>query len=153
MKRAKPHDDSVRSAAQEAFDESRHIAAHGAKWAFALTLIVFFTYASVAARATTPPCTLHKSCVVERTHIAQRSALESDGVRDALADSIADRSSDARYWLRCWQRGVLITERITKTLPPESKRVSEITGPEDNAIKVFDSKNAMCMIERLPSER
>jgi hypothetical protein len=134
--------------------DSLTIATHSVKWAVALGTLFLFAYATIDARATTPPCNNSlKSCVVERAHIAKRSAIEHEGVRDDLADSIVERASDTRYWLRCWQRGILITERITKTPPPESKRVSEITGDEDNAIKMFDMKNAACMIEKLPIDR
>lgn len=125
---------------------ARWLAAFVAAGAFA------FVFASAKARAQTAPCSPLKSCVVERDANKTRNAVESNGLVSDPADALVDRSEGRRYWLRCWQKGVLITERITRTPPPESKQAVAMTNVDDKAMKLFDLKNATCMIEALGSD-
>jgi hypothetical protein len=122
-------------------------------WVFILATSCLFVIANVDVHAQTAPCSALKSCVVERSAVKTRNALESDGLKSDPAESLVDRGEERRYWLRCWQKGVLITERITKTPPPESIKIVAATSAEENAVKVFDLKNATCLVETLPGER
>jgi hypothetical protein len=124
-----------------------------ASWICALVIACLLAITSIDAHAQTAPCGAHKSCVIERNDVSKRNALETDGLRSDPADSLIDRGDGRRYWLRCWQKGVLITERITKSPPAESAKVSAVTSSDENAVKVFDLKNATCLMETLPSER
>ena len=125
----------------------------GFKFAFcwtALMAIVFLSaVASVRVCAQTAPCAQAKPCVIERNDNKQRNTLEANGVASDLAESLLDRAGDHRYWLRCWQKGVLITERVTRSPPSEYRAAVSLTSSDDKAIKMFDLKNAVCTVEPL----
>jgi hypothetical protein len=118
-----------------------------------LCSVVFLcTITSVHVLAQTAPCTPHKSCVVERDGLNVRNALELNGPSSDPADALVDKSTGRRYWLRCWQKGVLITERMTRTPPPESSKAVSVTGSDDKTMKLFDLRNATCAIEAIGGE-
>ncbi len=63
-----------------------------------------------------------------------------------------DRWVDARTvkndrTLRCWQEGQLIVERRVRDGGDETPRSVELADPQDRPMRLYDLRNAICMIE------
>lgn len=52
-----------------------------------------------------------------------------------------------KYVLRCWQNGVLIVERPTDAPPKDSTKIVRITGESDSGMRLFDLRNATCLLQ------
>jgi hypothetical protein len=123
------------------------------RWTIALTALCALAILSINANAQTAPCKVQANCLVERDSGKQRGILENVGASPDPAETLVERDDRPRYLLRCWQRGVLINERIVLSLPPESKSVKPLTDSQGASIVAFDMKNATCMIESLGAAR
>jgi hypothetical protein len=124
-----------------------------ARWTIALTLLCSVAIFTINANAQTAPCKVQANCLVERDTGKQRGLLENVGSPSDPAESLVERDDRPRYWLRCWQRGVLINERIVLSLPPESKSAKPLTDGQGISIIAFDMKNATCLIESAGAQR
>jgi hypothetical protein len=124
-----------------------------ARWTIALTLLCSVAIFTINANAQTAPCKVQTNCVVERDASKQRGLLENVGTQSDPAETLVERDDRPRYWLRCWQRGVLINERIVLSLPPESKSAKPLTDSQSISVVAFDMKNATCLIESASVQR
>lgn len=52
-----------------------------------------------------------------------------------------------KYVLRCWQNGVLIVERPADAPPEDSTKVVRVTDERDSAMRLFDLRNATCLLQ------
>ncbi len=124
-----------------------------ARWTIALTLLCSMAIFTINANAQTVPCKVQPNCIVERDLGKQRGLLENVGAPSDSAESLVDRDDRPRYWLRCWQRGILINERIVLSLPPESKSAKPLTDGQGASVVAFDMKNATCLVESVNMQR
>jgi hypothetical protein len=137
----------------DGFDDTGETLRALASWAVALALACALVVWSVNADAQTAPCAAHKGCTIERDSGKQRSALEGGGLVADPSDAVAAPAEQTRYWLRCWQRGQLITERVVYSLPVESRAAKPLTDHAGSSVIAFDLKNAMCIAESLATGR
>jgi hypothetical protein len=126
---------------------------HIARWTVALALLCSAAIFTINARAQTAPCKVQTNCVVERDAGKLRGQLEHVGSASDPSETLTERDDRPRYWLRCWQRGVLINERIVLSLPPESKSAKPLTDSQGISVAAFDMKNATCLIESTTANR
>jgi hypothetical protein len=64
---------------------------------------------------------------------------------DAI-ERVTPGQTKKQYTLRCWQNGVLIVERRAAGMPDDSAKVVRIEGEQDSAMRLFDLRNATCLL-------
>ena len=80
----------------------------------------------------------------------QTIAKPRPAAKTASIDEIVSTAPDdkrKKYTLRCWQNGLLIMERPVNAAPPDSAKAVSLDGEAGSAMRLFDLRNAMCLLQ------
>ncbi|UXI68499.1 hypothetical protein [Tahibacter amnicola] len=62
-------------------------------------------------------------------------------------DRISRKQAHKQQKLRCWQEGKLIVEREVDPASAEAYRSVELTDPQKQPMRLYDLRNATCLIQ------